>query len=83
MICILFLDNKSLLRFQFIHGKQTQAFFNGRLEVILEFTPNTVDSHIAKGFWFRARAKRSKGACTVISRSFPPSADVVAWPVQR
>ena len=37
-----FLDNKSLLRFQFIHEKQSQAFFNGRLEVIFEFTPNTV-----------------------------------------
>ena len=25
-----FLDNKSLLRFQFIYGKQSQAFFKGR-----------------------------------------------------
>ena len=38
----------SVLHFQFIYGKQSQTFFKGRLEsVILEFTPNSVDSHIA------------------------------------
>ena len=32
-------------------------------------------------FWFGVKAR--KGACTVISRSFPHSVDIVAWPVQR
>ena len=32
-------------------------------------------------FWFGAIAR--KGACTVISRSFARSVDIVAWPVQR
>ena len=64
----------SVLHFQFIYGKQSQAlkwrmnyfiytshqsqaFFKGRLEpVILEFTPNSVDSHIAiKGIFGFAR----------------------------
>ena len=45
-----FLENikKSLFRFRFIHRKQSQAFFKGLLEVILKFSSNTVDSHIAK-----------------------------------
>ena len=41
----------SVLHFQFIYRKQSQAFFKGRLEVILEFTPNSVDSHVAKGLF--------------------------------
>ena len=32
-------------------------------------------------FWFGAIAR--KGVCTVISRSFARSVDIVAWPVQR
>ena len=32
-------------------------------------------------FWFGVKARN--GACTVISRSFPRSVDIVAWPVQR
>ena len=32
-------------------------------------------------FWFGAIAR--KGACTVISRSFARSVDIVAWPVQQ
>ena len=38
---------------------------------------------LLRDFWFRPIAKRRKGACTVISRSFPRSADIVAWPMQR
>ena len=49
-----------MLRFQFIYGKQSQAFFKGRLEVILEFTPNSVDSHIAKAFLVSRDSKNKK-----------------------
>ena len=41
-------------------GNKAKAFFNGRLEVILEFTPNTVDSHIAKGFLVSRDSKKKK-----------------------
>ena len=40
-------------------------------------------SRVISPFRFGAIARTREGACTVISRSFPPSADVVAWPVQR
>ena len=40
--------------------KKAKAFFNGCLEVILEFTPNTVDSHIAKGFLVSRDSKKKK-----------------------
>ena len=40
----------SVLLFLLIYGKQSQAFFKGRLEVILEFTLTSVDSHIANPF---------------------------------
>ena len=53
-------DNKPLLRFQFIYGKQSQAFFKGRVEVILEFTPNPVDGPIAKGFLVSRDSKNKK-----------------------
>ena len=39
-------------------------------------------SRVISPFRFGAIARTRKGACTVISRSFPRSADVVAWPVQ-
>ena len=41
-------------------GNKAKAFFNGRLEVILEFTPNTVDSHIAKGFLVSRDSKKER-----------------------
>ena len=50
----------SVLRFQFIFGKQSQTFFKGRLEIILEFTPNSVDSHIAKALNFFLVSRDSK-----------------------
>ena len=36
---------------------------------------------LLRDIWFGAIV--GKGACTVISRQFPRSVDVVAWPVQR
>ena len=75
----------SVLRFQFIYGKLSQAFFKGRLEVILEFTPNSIDSHIAKEFLVSRDIKNKKSRCVhrIISRSLPRWVDIVAWPVQR
>ena len=43
----------------------------------------TTDVNCWGPFRFGAIARTRKGACTVISRSFPRSVDVVAWPVQR
>ena len=45
--------------------------------------PTQLIAILLRDFWFRAIAKRRKGLCTVISRSFPRSADIVAWPMQR
>ena len=45
--------------------------------------PTQVIAILLRDFWFRAIAKKRKGACTVISPSFPRSADIVAWPMQR
>ena len=45
--------------------------------------PTQLIAILLRDFWFRAIAKRRKGACYVISRSFPRSADIVAWPMQR
>ena len=46
-----------------IFRKQSQAFFKGRLEVILEFTPNSVDSHIAKASLVSRDSKNKKSGC--------------------
>ena len=75
-----FLDNKSLFRFQFTHGKQSQSFL---WRLFSNLRPTQLIAILLRDFWFRAIAKRRKGACTVISRSFPRSADIVAWPMQR
>ena len=53
----------SVLRFQFIYGKQSQALFKGRLEVILEFKLNSVDSHTAKAFLVSRESKNKKSGC--------------------
>ena len=74
----------SVLRFQLIYGKQSQAFFKGHLEVILEFTPTQLIVILLRHFRFHAISRtRKAGACTVISRSLPRWVDIVAWPVQR
>ena len=52
--------------------RQTQRVCNNR--------PNIVDLSYKVAFWFGAIAR--KGACTVISRSFARSADIVSNPVQ-
>ena len=60
------------------HTKLSLRHFGGHSR----FTPNTVDSHIAKGsFWLGAKAR--KGACTVVSRFFQRSVGIVVWPVRR
>ena len=56
--------------------KQTHTICNNR--------PNIVDllyrGQTRVAFWFGSIAR--KGACTVISRSFARSVDIVAWPMQ-
>ena len=51
---------------------------------LLLISPQTLNSHIAKGFliW---RDSKNKKRCVpaVISRLFPRLVDIVAWPVQR
>ena len=78
-----FLDNKSLLRFQFIYGKQSQAFnsFRAVWRSFSNLRPTPLTAILLRDFWFGVKAR--KGACTVISRLFPRSVDIVAWPVQR
>ena len=57
--------------------KQTHTIWNNR--------PHIVDppyrGRTKVVFWFGVKAR--KGGCTVISRSFPRSVDIVACPVQR
>ena len=74
----------SVLLFLFIYGKQSQAFFKGRLEVISNLRSPQLIAILLRHFWFPAIARtRKAGACTVISRSFARLVDIVAWPVQR
>ena len=73
----LFANSQTIFRFRifFKNNKPTQSATIVPILWIYR-TEDELQSCIL--FW-----RDSKGACTVISRSFARSADIVAWPVQR
>ena len=75
----------SVLRFQLIYGKQSQAFFKGPFGGFSRILrPTQLLVILLRHFWFHAISRtRKAGACTVISRSLPRWVDIVVWPVQR
>ena len=64
-------------------GNKAKLSLRDVRRIFSNLRPTQLIAILLRDFWFRAIARTRKGACTVITRSFARSVDIVAWPVQQ